>query len=87
MAGSTRRFTYGRGARCHVRRAAAAHRTRGHSYRRFPLAGWNEGFYLRSDDKSYELHLTGQLQSTSAAFPKMSIRRPAPIRFSFAVPV
>jgi phosphate-selective porin OprO/OprP len=29
----------------------------------FPLAGWNEGFYLRSDDHSYELHITGQLQS------------------------
>lgn len=29
----------------------------------FPLSGWNEGFYLRSDDQSYELHITGQLQA------------------------
>ena len=36
----------------------------------FPLAGWNEGFYLRSDDHSYELHLTGQLQVDYREFPE-----------------
>ena len=36
----------------------------------FPLAGWNEGFYLRSDDGSYELHLTGQLQTDYRGFPE-----------------
>ena len=34
----------------------------------FPLAGWNDGFYLRSDDKSYELHITGQLQTDYRGF-------------------
>ena len=29
----------------------------------FPLAGWNDGFYLTSPDKSYELRITGQLQT------------------------
>ncbi len=36
----------------------------------FPLAGWNEGFYLRSDDKSYELHITGQLQADFRGYPE-----------------
>jgi len=34
----------------------------------FPLAGWNEGFYLRAADGSYELHITGQLQSDCREF-------------------
>jgi phosphate-selective porin OprO/OprP len=34
----------------------------------FPLAGWNEGFYLRAADGSYELHITGQIQADGRAF-------------------
>ena len=34
----------------------------------FPMAGWNKGFYLRSDDDSYELHITGQLQADYRGF-------------------
>ncbi len=36
----------------------------------FPLAGWNDGFYLRSDDGSYELHITGQLQVDYRGYPE-----------------
>ncbi len=36
----------------------------------FPLAGWNDGFYLRSDDGSYELHITGQLQVDYREYPE-----------------
>ena len=34
----------------------------------FPLAGWNSGFYLRSDDLNYQLHITGQLQADYRGF-------------------
>jgi phosphate-selective porin OprO/OprP len=36
----------------------------------FPLAGWNNGFYMRSDDDSYELHITGQLQTDFRGYPE-----------------
>jgi phosphate-selective porin OprO/OprP len=30
---------------------------------RSPVAGWDEGFFLRSPDKTYELRITGQIQA------------------------